>query len=125
MALTVLALCLALSPLGRGIYRSFTVFLLPISKSFGRDRKSGIHLLVRRCDQRPRLSVDRPACAISPAHASGPACAFAAFAWLVLPFEFRADAPSPIERLYGHARMAERRRHAVDPTAGSLSRPSR
>jgi MFS family permease len=37
-ALYVLALCFALSVLGRGLGESFTVFLLPISESFGWDR---------------------------------------------------------------------------------------
>src|SRR5579863_517957 len=37
-ALGVLALCFALSVLGRGLSESFTVFLLPISESFGWDR---------------------------------------------------------------------------------------
>src|SRR3954467_10256174 len=37
-ALNVLALCFALSVLGRGLSESFTVFLLPISESFGWDR---------------------------------------------------------------------------------------
>src|ERR1700730_15288360 len=38
IALNVLALCFALSVLGRGLVESFTVFLLPISESFGWDR---------------------------------------------------------------------------------------
>ena len=38
MALNVLALCFALSVLGRGLGESFTVFLVPISESFGWDR---------------------------------------------------------------------------------------
>jgi MFS family permease len=37
-ALNVLALCFALSVLGRGLGESFTVFLKPISESFGWDR---------------------------------------------------------------------------------------
>jgi MFS family permease len=37
-ALGVLALCFALSVLGRGLGESFAVFLLPISESFGWDR---------------------------------------------------------------------------------------
>ena len=37
-ALNVLATCFALSVLGRGLVESFTVFLLPISESFGWDR---------------------------------------------------------------------------------------
>src|SRR3954465_3074453 len=37
-ALNVLALCFALSVLGRGLVESFTVFLLPISEGFGWDR---------------------------------------------------------------------------------------
>jgi MFS family permease len=37
-ALNVLAICFALSVLGRGLGESFTVFLLPISESFGWDR---------------------------------------------------------------------------------------
>jgi len=37
-ALNVLAICFALSVLGRGLAESFTVFLLPISESFGWDR---------------------------------------------------------------------------------------
>jgi predicted MFS family arabinose efflux permease len=37
-ALYVLALCFALSVLGRGLGESFTVFLLPISQGFGWDR---------------------------------------------------------------------------------------
>jgi MFS family permease len=37
-ALGVLALCFALSVLGRGLGESFSVFLLPISESFGWDR---------------------------------------------------------------------------------------
>jgi MFS family permease len=38
VALNVLALCFALSLLGRGLGESFTVFLKPISESFGWDR---------------------------------------------------------------------------------------
>ena len=38
LALNVLALCFALSVLGRGLGESFTVFLKPISESFGWDR---------------------------------------------------------------------------------------
>jgi MFS family permease len=38
MALNVLALCFALSVMGRGLGESFTVFLKPISESFGWDR---------------------------------------------------------------------------------------
>src|ERR1700681_2743227 len=38
MALNVLALCFALSALGRGLGESFTVCLKPISESFGWDR---------------------------------------------------------------------------------------
>jgi MFS family permease len=38
MALNVLALCFALSVIGRGLGESFTVFLKPISESFGWDR---------------------------------------------------------------------------------------
>ena len=38
MALGVLALCFTLSVLGRGLGESFTVFLKPISESFGWDR---------------------------------------------------------------------------------------
>ncbi len=38
IALNVLALCFALSVLGRGLGESFTVFLLPISENFGWDR---------------------------------------------------------------------------------------
>src|SRR5580698_3278485 len=37
-ALNVLALCFALSVLGRGLAESFTVFLKPISENFGWDR---------------------------------------------------------------------------------------
>jgi len=38
VALNVLALCFTLSALGRGLSDSFTVFLKPISESFGWDR---------------------------------------------------------------------------------------
>src|SRR5215469_3731871 len=38
VALVVLALCFALAVLGRGLSESFTVFLKPISQSFGWDR---------------------------------------------------------------------------------------
>src|SRR5437868_6803808 len=38
LALNVLALCFALSVLGRGLGESFTVFLKPISENFGWDR---------------------------------------------------------------------------------------
>src|ERR1700749_3454673 len=38
VALNVLAICFALSVLGRGLGESFSVFLLPISESFGWDR---------------------------------------------------------------------------------------
>jgi MFS family permease len=41
-ALNVLALCFALSVLGRGLGESFTVFLLPISESFGWDRAQAV-----------------------------------------------------------------------------------
>src|SRR5450631_3266851 len=37
-ALHVLALCFSLSVIGRGLGESFTVFLKPISESFGWDR---------------------------------------------------------------------------------------
>lgn len=43
-ALYVLALCFALSVLGRGLGESFTVFLLPISQSFGWDRAEVISI---------------------------------------------------------------------------------
>src|SRR3954463_15945890 len=36
--LAVLAVCFPLSVLGRGLQESFTVFLLPVSQSFGWDR---------------------------------------------------------------------------------------
>ena len=38
MALQILALCFFLSAFGRGIGDSFTVFLLPVSSTFGWDR---------------------------------------------------------------------------------------
>ena len=38
VALNVLAVCFALSVLGRGLADSFTVFLKPISEDFGWDR---------------------------------------------------------------------------------------
>ncbi len=38
VALSVLALCFTLSVFGRGLGESFTVFLKPISESFGWDR---------------------------------------------------------------------------------------
>src|SRR5262252_834772 len=38
VALNVLALCFVLSVIGRGLGESFTVFLKPISESFGWDR---------------------------------------------------------------------------------------
>jgi MFS family permease len=43
-ALNVLAICFALSVLGRGLGESFTVFLLPISQSFGWDRAQVISI---------------------------------------------------------------------------------
>jgi MFS family permease len=43
-ALYVLALCFALSVVGRGLGESFTVFLLPISQSFGWDRAEVISI---------------------------------------------------------------------------------
>src|SRR4030081_1202710 len=42
VALNVLALCFALSVLGRGLGESFTVFLKPISESFGWDRAQAV-----------------------------------------------------------------------------------
>ncbi|MGL5167474.1 MAG: MFS transporter [Afipia sp.] len=44
IALNVLALCFALSVLGRGLGESFTVFLLPISQGFGWDRAEVISI---------------------------------------------------------------------------------
>ena len=44
IALNVLALCFALSVLGRGLGESFTVFLLPISQSFGWERAEVISI---------------------------------------------------------------------------------
>jgi len=44
IALSVLALCFALSVLGRGLAESFTVFLLPISQNFGWDRAEVISI---------------------------------------------------------------------------------
>src|SRR5438270_8044426 len=38
VALNVLAMCFALSVIGRGLGESFTVFLKPISENFGWDR---------------------------------------------------------------------------------------
>src|SRR5262249_61852895 len=38
MAVAVLSLCFTLAVLGRGLSESFTVFLKPISESFGWDR---------------------------------------------------------------------------------------
>ena len=43
-ALGVLALCFALSIIGRGLSETFTVFLLPISQSFGWDRAEVISI---------------------------------------------------------------------------------
>lgn len=43
-ALNVLALCFALSVVGRGLGESFTVFLLPISQDFGWDRAQVISI---------------------------------------------------------------------------------
>ena len=43
VALNVLAVCFALSVLGRGLADSFTVFLKPISEDFGWDRAQVIH----------------------------------------------------------------------------------
>ena len=42
MALNVLALCFALSVLGRGLGDSFTVFLKPLSENFGWDRAQAV-----------------------------------------------------------------------------------
>jgi MFS family permease len=42
IALNVLALCFALSVLGRGLGESFTVFLKPLSESFGWDRAQAV-----------------------------------------------------------------------------------
>jgi hypothetical protein len=47
VALNVLALCFALSVLGRGLGESFTVFLKPISESFGWDRAQVVSLFTR------------------------------------------------------------------------------
>jgi predicted MFS family arabinose efflux permease len=49
--LTVLGVCFTLSVLGRGLQESFTVFLLPISQSFGWDRAEvvSIYSLVALC----------------------------------------------------------------------------
>jgi MFS family permease len=44
VALNVLALCFALSVVGRGLGESFTVFLKPISESFGWDRAQVVSL---------------------------------------------------------------------------------
>lgn len=43
-ALGVLALCFVLSVFGRGLNESFTVFLLPVSNSFGWDRASVVSI---------------------------------------------------------------------------------
>ena len=43
-ALSVLALCFSLSVFGRGLGESFTVFLLPVSNSFGWDRASVVSI---------------------------------------------------------------------------------
>src|SRR5258706_13768958 len=42
VALNVLALCFALSVVGRGLGDSFTVFLKPISENFGWDRAQAV-----------------------------------------------------------------------------------
>src|SRR3954466_14004601 len=42
VALNVLALCFALSVIGRGLGESFTVFLKPIAESFAWDRAEGV-----------------------------------------------------------------------------------
>src|SRR5258708_2459628 len=44
VALNVLALCFALSVLGRGLGDSFTVFLKPISEDFGWDRAQAVSI---------------------------------------------------------------------------------
>src|SRR6266852_3926600 len=44
VALNVLALCFALSVLGRGLGDSFTVFLKPISENFGWDRAQAVSI---------------------------------------------------------------------------------
>ncbi len=43
-ALAVLCVCFTLSVLGRGLGESFTVFLLPISRSFGWDRSEAVSI---------------------------------------------------------------------------------
>jgi predicted MFS family arabinose efflux permease len=43
-AIVVLTLCFTLSLLGRGLSESFTVFLLPISQSFGWDRAEAVSI---------------------------------------------------------------------------------
>ena len=59
VALNVLALCFALSVLGRGLGESFTVFLKPISEDFGWDRAQVVSvysLIGWRADWRRRWS---------------------------------------------------------------------
>ena len=62
VALSVLALCFTLSVLGRGLGESFTVFLKPISESFGWDRAAGgLGLFAVRARRRTGGSAGRPA----------------------------------------------------------------
>src|SRR5215831_8986535 len=49
MALGVLALCFALSMIGRGLGETFTVFLKPISANFGWDRAQVVSVYSLTC----------------------------------------------------------------------------
>ena len=61
LALNVLALCFTLSVLGRGLGESFTVFLKPISESFGWDRAQVVSVYsLTALARRPRRPADRP-----------------------------------------------------------------
>ena len=62
VALNVLALCFALSVLGRGLGESFTVFLKPISESFGWDRAQVVSVYSLICARgRIGVAADWPA----------------------------------------------------------------
>ena len=61
VALNVLAVCFALSVLGRGLGESFTVFLKPIRKFRLGPRADRLGLLAGRTCGRPGVAADRPA----------------------------------------------------------------
>ena len=126
VALNVLALCFALSVLGRGLGESFTVFLKPISESFRLGpRPGGLGLFADLARGRTDGAAGRPA--VRPLRAAHGLLARAVAARRRIPVRLARATPLAIPALDRAMRRdrhrADRQRAELDP-ARPLVRPA-